>query len=124
MSVKERINYNVLVMMYKVKNNMVPDYLCKIPDYLCKNLKTVGQSQPYGLRNVDKFRLPRMLSASAQNSLFFKGTKLLNSFLSQYECENLYPKDVKKIESYIRQQDTQISKKHKNVEDNSLHMED
>lgn len=94
MSVKQRIYFNVLLMMYKIKLNMAPKYLTQ-------NLCKVSEAQPYQLRNNELYRLPNLISASAQNSLFYKGTKMLNEFLKTKKCIGIYTKDMMIIEKFV-----------------------
>lgn len=94
MSVKQRIKYNVLIMMYKITNKMVPEYLTR-------NMKTVQESQPYNLRNKNRYKTINFTTAKGRNSLFYKGTTLYNEFLKNNTVENLFVKDRNKIEKYV-----------------------
>ena len=76
LDVKQRICYNVLILIYKAKNNL-------LPDYLCERLRYVRQAQPYTLRNNSYFRPLALLSASSQNSVFYNGIIMFNQMLYQ-----------------------------------------
>lgn len=74
LSVKQRIYYNVLKFMFKIKRNLLPPYLISL-------FKTTAESQPYPLRNNDQFRPPHYLSQQAQCSLEYKGAIEFNKML-------------------------------------------
>lgn len=48
------------------------------PKYLCEQIKYVGESQPYMLRNADDFRILRVKTSQMQKTLFYKGLQLYN----------------------------------------------
>jgi len=76
LDVKQRLIYNVLVLMYKIKNNLLPSYLCSM-------LQTVGDSQPYNLRNNNDFRPPVFRTHSAQNLMIYKGSSVFNDMMNK-----------------------------------------
>lgn len=63
--------YNVLVLIYKCINNMMPGYMSK---YLIYN----KEQHDYETRQREHFRLPKCKKSSTQNSLYYKGLKLFN----------------------------------------------
>ena len=63
--------YNVLVLIYKCINNMMPGYMSK---YLIYN----KEQHDYETRQREHFRLPKCTKSSTQNSLYYKGLKLFN----------------------------------------------
>lgn len=71
LSVKQRIVMNMLIFVFKVKNNIMPKYLTKY-------VLHVSEIQPYNLRNMHDLRLPNFLTAKSQNSLIYKGFHLFN----------------------------------------------
>lgn len=71
-SIRQRIIFNTLVMIHKVK--------CGIfPAYLCSKLSLVSEKSNYNLRNKDNFKLPNYTKVFSQNSLFYKGINLYNN---------------------------------------------
>lgn len=74
LDIKQRIYYNVLILIYKARNKMLPDYMCRF-------LKCVGESQPYNLRSNQHYRLPSTTSNSGQNSLAYKGVREFNELM-------------------------------------------
>lgn len=95
LDVKQRICFNVLVMMYKGCNGL-------LPDYLCRHFSLVGDTQPYNLRNNNLIRPPSYRTNAAQNQLIYKGSLMYNELLKQYPvCDNL--KNFKKIaEEFVK----------------------
>ena len=73
LDVKQRVFHNVLMMIYRVHNKMLPEYLCRHFSRLC-------DIQPYNLRNPNQLRMPTYLSSSAQNSFKYKGAQIYNEF--------------------------------------------
>lgn len=71
LSIKQRIYFNVLILIYKIVNGF-------LPSYLKDNLITVGESQNYNLRNANEYVLPFMHKTKNQNNLYVNGLKLYN----------------------------------------------
>ena len=46
------------------------------PKYLCEQVKYVGESQSYILRNANDFRILRVKSTQMQKTFFYKGLQL------------------------------------------------
>lgn len=82
LDVKQRISFNVLVLMFKATRNL-------LPNYLCAHFIQVGETQPYLLRNNNEIRLPDYLPANAQNSFVYKGAKLYNDMMKNTEIQTL-----------------------------------
>lgn len=78
LSVKQRIYFNVLKFMFKIKRNLLPEYLTAL-------FQTTSQLQPYQLRNNDHFRPPQYLSQQAQNTLEYKGAIEFNNMLESVD---------------------------------------
>ena len=57
-SVKQRIAYNTVKLIYKAEYN-------KLPKYLCEMFSNVSPNQPYNLRNNDELR-PQCLTSFEQ----------------------------------------------------------
>ena len=72
MTVKQRLEFKTLKFIRKIKQE-------DSPEYLCEQIKYVGESQPYSLRNADDFRIQRVTSTLMQKTLFYKGLQLFNS---------------------------------------------
>lgn len=78
LNVKQRIMYRTLVVIFKVKNNMMPKYLSD-------KIMLVGDGHQYPLRNVGDFRLK---SNTTENS---RKTLVVNGFMEY----NKMPKTIK-----------------------------
>lgn len=75
LDVKQRIYYNTLMFVYKMRMGL-------LPEYLTRNLQCVGEVQPYVLRSGQQYRLPRAMTAFSQNCLFYKGVQMLNDVIN------------------------------------------
>jgi Reverse transcriptase (RNA-dependent DNA polymerase) len=95
MSVKQRINYNTLTMIYKIENNLLPEYLS------CKLVKN-SSIHNYNTRTANKFRLPSFTKKVAQNTIFYNGLRLYNNMETNIKsAPNL--KEFKKLcEEYVK----------------------
>lgn len=74
LDVRQRIYFNVLLLIHKAKLGI-------LPPYLSQHLNYVSDVQPYMLRTGNCFRLPNLLGAQGQNSIFYKGVQLYNGFI-------------------------------------------
>lgn len=75
MSVRQRINYNVLIYIYKASKSL-------LPRYITSQLNTVSNIQPYQLRRNGMFRPPNITSRLGQNSIMYRGIILFNEMIS------------------------------------------
>lgn len=80
LNIKQRLTLNTLKFVFKMKQG-------KAPKYLCEEIKYVGESQPYDLRNASDFRIQRATSTTTQRSLFFKGLKIFNNLPNNVKTE-------------------------------------
>lgn len=71
MSVKERIKFNVRVLVYKMKNGLTPRYLNEL-------VQTVEEMHEYNTRNKDKIVIRHTKTVTAEKSLEKKGFKMFN----------------------------------------------
>lgn len=71
MSVRQKLDMNVLVIVFKMKHNMYPTYLC---DKICLN----NEFHNYNLRNVLDFRLQFLRSNNSQNMITYEALKMYN----------------------------------------------
>lgn len=75
LSVVQRLKYNALIMVFKIKQNLYPAYLQHNVEYIT--------NERYQLRNDGDFRLPLYRRAHTQNNLFYKGLQLYNNLPTQ-----------------------------------------
>ena len=95
MDIKQRIAYNVILLIHKMKMRM-------LPDYLVLNLNFVSDVQPYNLRSNEKFRLPSYVAYVAQNSLFYKGVSMYNEMLDHINVTNDLNVFKKELTDYVK----------------------
>jgi hypothetical protein len=72
MSISQRINFNMLVFIFRIKNGMVPDYIKDM-------VKTVSSRTNRVLRNADDFHVPMRNTTLAECSIFHNGLKMFNN---------------------------------------------
>lgn len=95
LNVWNRIVLNVLCIIYKMKNNL-------LPPYLCENLIYVSNVyQNMTLRNQTNFRLPMTKKANTQKNIFYKGLKLYNLLPSNIKVCNTYDKFKSDLRKYL-----------------------
>lgn len=84
LNVKQRLELNVLLFIYNLKNG-------KFPKYLQNKISLLEQVQPYNLRNADvRFRLGKYNLTSTQNSLVYKGFKKFNELPRNVQKETKF----------------------------------
>jgi hypothetical protein len=83
LSVKARIVFNTIKFLWKLENNL-------LPNYLRDNLTKINQNHNYNLRNGNDYALPHFLKRCSQNSLFYKGLDIYNKFKQQNNCNNIH----------------------------------
>jgi hypothetical protein len=76
LSVKQRVYLNTLVLVFKMKNNMLPEYMS---DEIIYNRQATARV----LRNADDFRLPKYNKSCTQNTMWYDGLKLFNQLATE-----------------------------------------
>ena len=74
LSVKQRLNYNVLLFMFKATKQL-------LPPYITNQLAYVADVQPYALRSNHNLRLPQLLSNMGQRSFLYRGAQMFNDLI-------------------------------------------
>lgn len=83
LSVKQRIYYNTLQMIFKMKNGLLPSYLGELVTY---NEEVHNRI----LRRRSWFRLPFCRKSGSQKSVFYKGLDIFNHLPDELRrCKNL-----------------------------------
>lgn len=95
MNVKQRLKYSAMLLIYKMKNKMVPEYLQV-------NVVNVGDIQPYNLRNNDNFRPLRCVRSSTQESVMYVGMNYFNNLPGDIKNERSVYVFKKKLSFYIK----------------------
>ena len=71
LDVKQRVYFDVLMLMYRAQNHL-------LPQYICTQFTPIAEVQPYSLRNNIQLRCPVYLSTATQNSFAYKGAMIYN----------------------------------------------
>ena len=81
LNIEEKLKLNTLLNIFKIKHN-------NAPKYLTENIVYVREAQVYSLRNAEDFRIERLGTTFAQNSLFYKGLKIFNRLPAEVKQES------------------------------------
>lgn len=95
LNIHQRMELNTLLLVFKIKYG-------RVPNYLRNNTSYVGDTQPYGLRNVGDFRLQRHYTTAAQHSFFYKGLRLFNSLPDDAKGELNFNSYKKKCIAFVK----------------------
>jgi exonuclease III len=93
-TVEQRIRFNTLVLVHKIKNGLVPNYLT--------NKVTFRQNTRYPLRNASDFGLPKVKKTATQNSVFYNGLKLYNELPNNVKETNNMNEFKKQCSLYVK----------------------
>lgn len=96
LSIQQRIKYNVLVMIYKIKNGMMPKYLSNYVTF-------VYQNHDRNLRSKNEIRTPNYKSEIAKKSIFDYGIRLYNEMPNNIKNSNSLTQFKNKCSEYIKQ---------------------
>lgn len=96
LSIKQRIYFNSLVLIYKAINNL-------LPDYMLQQLKTNDDVHNYNTRSHHEFRLPKLNKSCSQNSLFYKGIKIYNNLPPHVKNATSIYNFKKKLSYYVKE---------------------
>lgn len=95
MSIQQRIWYQTLVFIFKLKNKMLPGYLTKFISY-------TSDRHQYELRNVNDFNIGRTNKTSTRNSIFYKGVAQFNVLPDELKNEVKMNVFKRKLASYVK----------------------
>ncbi|CAM1302576.1 Uncharacterised protein r2_g1254 [Pycnogonum litorale] len=77
LNIEQRANFFILVMVFKIRNGLAPDYLSK-------NFKLVAESHNHATRQHSfDFELPRFLKSVGQKTFVYNGINLYNNLPPQ-----------------------------------------
>lgn len=96
MTIKERIEYNVCTLVYKIRNR-----LC--PTYLSEQIK-VGQSS-YETRQRNNISLNRCKTSEEQKMLLYEGFKMYNNLPNEINSEQNLNKFKRLVVKYIKRRE-------------------
>jgi hypothetical protein len=81
MTIKQRIYYNTLKLLYNIEND-------KMPNYLKKKLIKRKEVTNYNLRRRSNYCVPNFTKESCQNCLFYKGINIYNQLKNKYKISS------------------------------------
>lgn len=76
MSVKQRIMFRTMIVVFQIKNGL-------LPNYLCSKLSNVGDRNPYNVRNAEDLRP----NNDARNTIFYDGAIMFNGMPKEIKSE-------------------------------------
>ena len=71
---RQRINYNVILFMFKATKEL-------LPRYITNQLAYVADVQPYALRSNAVLRLPQLLTHMGQKTFLYRGAQIFNDLV-------------------------------------------
>lgn len=95
LSIKQRIIFCTLLFIYKIKNNLTPNYLQR-------KLTRRADVQPYNLRNNNNLNVQFFTNNRTQNMLFYKGLQMFNSLPNDVQIENNMLRFKNKISQFVK----------------------
>lgn len=95
LSIAQRIRYNALVMVFKIKNGLVPQYLND-------DVTFINEAHSVNLRNVNDFRLPKYKMNITTKSIFYEGIKLYNGLPNEIKCITSLNTFKKYCKNYVK----------------------
>lgn len=96
-SVKQRIYFNTLQMIYKIRNNMLPSYLGNLVAYN-------SDVHDRCLRRRSWFNIPFMKKAKSQRSVFHKGLNLFNGLPEELRKSRNICDFKRKCSNYLKKE--------------------
>lgn len=95
MSVRQRIYYNSLIIVYKVKYHLMPSYLSSIVSF-------VSQQHDHNVRSKDDFRIPFFKKSASQRQIFCNGLNLFNRLPHEIKNETNLKIFKNKLSNYVK----------------------
>lgn len=98
--IDEQIKFDTLVLIFKIKNNLTPDYLSR-------KIRLTSQVTTRNLRRPDEIRLPSRNKRIDTNSIFFKGITLFNNLPQEMKGSSDLNSFKIELSKYLRDQRVQ-----------------
>lgn len=95
LSITQRIKFNALVMVFKIKNGLAPKYLND-------DITFVNDIYDRTLRNSSDFRLPKYKTNITTKSIFYEGIKLYNELPDRIKNANSLYTFKKHCKIYVK----------------------
>lgn len=101
LSINQRIVYNVILMIFMMKNDLAPKYLTK-------KLMYANEIHGRNTRNMVELRLPKYKKESTRKSLYFRGVQLYNQINRDMKEETNVNRFKRKLYEYVKQNDVNL----------------
>lgn len=95
LSIYQKLLFNVCIMIFKMKNGLVPKYLTD-------KLIYTRDVHEINTRNKNDLRLPRVKTEAAKKSIYFEGVKIFNKLPSILKEEKNLQKFKRDCENHIK----------------------
>lgn len=95
LNIYQRINYNIILYVFKMKNKLTPQYLTN-------KLQYASDTHNRNTRSRNEIRLPNFKSDFARRNLFYNGVKLFNELPIVMKNETSLAKFKKLLLNHIR----------------------
>lgn len=95
MSVKQRVVFQTMILVYKIKHQIAPPCMTR-------NVSYVRDAHAYPMRNADDFRLKTVTKASTTKTVFHKGLQMFNVLPNELKNEKNFNKFKKLLSSYVK----------------------
>lgn len=96
MSVKQRIVYQTLMLVFRIKNKLAPDCVNQ-------NVKYVSDDAQHQVRNANDFRLQRVNKKSTTKTIFYKGLETFNRLPNEIKNETNVNKFKRLLLKYVKE---------------------
>jgi hypothetical protein len=94
-SMKQRIEFNTMIFIFKIVHNMAPENLCN-------NISYVRDSHQHDTRSSNNICLPNMTMATSQNCIFYKGIKAYNNLSVEIKNSCTIKEFKRKLNDHLR----------------------
>lgn len=96
MNVKQRLSFNSLILIHKMKNDISPKYLTK-------DIKLISERHNYNTRQKNDIQIQKRNQSKSQHSLLYNGFKLFNELPTEMKIENSLLKFKRLAKDYAKQ---------------------
>jgi hypothetical protein len=93
-SVKQRIEFNTMILIYKIVNNLTPNTLSN-------NITYIRETHQHHTRSTNNIRLPNMTMAISQNSIFYKGLQAYNNLSMEVKQSRTVNEFKRKLNEHL-----------------------
>lgn len=95
LSINQKISYNIILYVFKIKNN-------RTPPYLSNKLQYARDTHNRNTRSCNELRLPNVKTEFGRKNLFFNGVKMFNEIPIVMKLENSLTKFKEMLFNYVQ----------------------